>query len=62
MTDGLMQVAGMTMLTLGLALQQRILVRDDAPYVGSKGSQLAWSVAPTPMGRSGLGVGLGGIF
>jgi hypothetical protein len=63
MADGLMQVAGATMLVLGLALPQYLLVRDDAPYVGSKSrSQFAWAVAPQPMGRSGLGVGLAGLF
>jgi hypothetical protein len=62
MADGLMQVAGATMFILGLAIPQHLLVRDDAPFVGSKGSQFAWSIAPTKMGRSGYGLGLGGTF
>jgi hypothetical protein len=62
MADGLMQVAGATMLILGLALPQHLLVRDDAPFVGSKRSQFAWSVAPQKMGRSGYGLGLAGTF
>jgi hypothetical protein len=62
MADGLMQVAGATMLVLGLALPQRLLVRDDAPYVGSSRSHFAWAVAPQTMGRSGYGLGLAGTF
>jgi hypothetical protein len=62
MADGLMQVAGSTMLILGLALQQHLLVRDDAPFVGSKPSQFAWGVGPQKMGRSGYGVGFAAIF
>jgi hypothetical protein len=62
MTDGLMQAAGATMLILGFALPQRLLVRDDAPFVGSSRSHFAWSIAPRMMGRSGYGLGLGGTF
>jgi hypothetical protein len=63
MADGLMQVAGTTMLILGLALPQQLLVRDDAPFIGSKQrSQFAWGVAPQKMGPSGYGVGFGAIF
>jgi hypothetical protein len=62
MTDGLMQAAGATMMILGFALPQRLLVRDDAPFVGSSGGHFAWSIAPRMMGRSGYGLGLGGIF
>jgi hypothetical protein len=62
MADGLMQVAGATMLILGLALPQHLLVRDDAPFVGGKRSQFAWAVAPTTMGRSGYGLGMAGTF
>ncbi len=62
MFDGLMQVSGMTMLILGLALPQQVLVRDDAPFVGSKNKSFAWSVAPQTFGRSGYGVGMAAIF
>jgi hypothetical protein len=62
MFDGLMQTAGATMLILGVALPQHVLVRDDAPYVGSSHSKFAWAVAPQTMGRSGYGLGLAGIF
>ncbi len=62
MADGLMQVAGSTMLILGLALPQSLLVRDDAPFVGSQRSHFAWGIGPQKMGRSGYGVGFGGIF
>jgi hypothetical protein len=63
MADGLMQVAGATMLILGLALPQQLLVRDDAPFVGSKQkSQFAWGVAPQKMGRSGYGLGFAATF
>jgi hypothetical protein len=61
MADGLMQVAGATMLVLGLVLPQQLLVRDDAPYVGDRGSHFSWAVAPT-VGRSSAGVGLAGTF
>jgi hypothetical protein len=62
MFDGLMQTAGATMLILGLALPQRVLVRDDAPYYSSSRSHFAWAVAPQAMGRSGYGLSLAGIF
>jgi hypothetical protein len=62
MADGLMQVAGTTLLILGFALPQHLLVRDDAPYVGASDSQFAWSVSPRTFGRSGYGLGLGGTF
>jgi hypothetical protein len=62
MLDGLMQTAGATLLILGLALPQTLLVRDDAPYTGKNGSHFAWTVSPTPMGRNGYGVGFTGIF
>jgi hypothetical protein len=61
MADGLMQVAGTTMLVLGLVLPQQLLVRDDAPFVGDRGSHFSWSVAPI-VGRSTHGVGLAGTF
>jgi hypothetical protein len=62
MLDGLLQTGGATMLILGLALPQRLLVRDDAPYVGSSRSHFAWAVAPQAMGRAGYGLSLAGIF
>jgi hypothetical protein len=62
MADGLMQVAGSTLLILGLSLPQHVLVRDDAPYVGASDSRVAWSVAPRAFGRSGYGLGLVGTF
>jgi hypothetical protein len=62
MTDGLMQVAGATLLIFGLAMPQKVLVRDDAPFTGSTRSHFAWSVAPRTMGRSGYGIGLAGEF
>jgi hypothetical protein len=62
MMDGLMQVAGATMFVLGLALPTTLLVRDDAPYVGKKGNQLAVTVQPYATGRSGYGLGVVGIF
>jgi hypothetical protein len=62
MFDGLMQTAGATMLILGLALPQHVLVRDDAPYTGSTGSRFSWAVAPQRLGRSGYGIGLNGTF
>jgi hypothetical protein len=62
MMDGVMQTAGATMLILGLALQQQLLVRDDAPYTGKKGSQFAWTVGPYAMGRSAYGLGVAGMF
>jgi len=62
MFDGLMQVSGMTMLIFGLAMPQNVLVRDDAPFVGSKTKSFAWSVAPRTFGRSGYGVGMAAIF
>ena len=58
MFDGLMQVSGMAMLIFGLAFPQNVLVRDDAPYVGSKNKSFAWSVAPQTFGRSGYGLGM----
>jgi hypothetical protein len=62
MADGLMQAAGATMLIFGFALPQRLLVRDDAPYVGQARSHFAWTIAPQRMGRSGYGLGLAGTF
>jgi hypothetical protein len=62
MADGLMQAAGATLLILGVALPQHLLVRDDAPYVGASGSRVAWSVAPRAFGRSAYGLGLGATF
>jgi hypothetical protein len=62
MFDGLMQVSGMAMLVLGLALPQQLLVRDDAPFTGSKAKTFAWSIAPQKFGRSGYGVGMAAIF
>jgi hypothetical protein len=62
MLDGVMQTAGATMFILGLALQNQILVRDDAPYTGKKGSQFAWTISPYAIGRSGYGVGVAGMF
>jgi hypothetical protein len=62
MTDGLMQVAGATLLIFGLAMPQKLLVRDDAPFTGSTRSHFAWSIAPRTMGRSGYGIGLAGEF
>jgi hypothetical protein len=62
MMDGLMQVAGATMFVLGLALPTTLLVRDDAPYVGKKGNQFAWTVQPYTVGRSGYGLGVLGSF
>jgi hypothetical protein len=62
MADGLMEVAGGTLLILGLSLPQHVLVRDDAPYVGASGSRVAWSVAPRRFGHSGYGLGLDGTF
>jgi hypothetical protein len=62
MADGLMQAAGATMFILGMALPQKLLVRDDAPFVGSKQSPFTWAVAPRTMGRSGYGLGLAGTF
>ena len=62
MLDGLMQTAGATMLILGLALPQTLLVRDDAPYTGKNPSHVAWTISPYAMGRSGYGLGVTGIF
>jgi hypothetical protein len=62
MLDGLMQTAGATMLILGLALPQTLLVRDDAPYTGKNGSHFAWSVTPYSMGRQGSGLAVTGTF
>lgn len=62
MFDGLMQVSGVAMLIFGLALPQQVLVRDDAPFVGSKSKTFAWSIAPQTFGRSGYGVGMAAIF
>jgi hypothetical protein len=62
MFDGLMQVSGMAMLIFGLALPQSVLVRDDAPFVGSKPKTFAWSIAPQKFGRSGYGVGMAATF
>jgi hypothetical protein len=62
MLDGLMQTAGATMLILGLALPQRLLVRDDAPYTGSSESRFAFTVGPHLMGRSGYGIAAAGVF
>jgi len=62
MLDGLMQVSGATMLILGLALPTRLLVRDDAPYTGSTGSNFAWTIRPKTMGRAGYGLGVDGVF
>jgi hypothetical protein len=62
MADGLMQTAGATMLVLGLALPQKLLVRDDAPFVGGSPNRFAWTIAPRAMGRSGYGLGVVGTF
>jgi hypothetical protein len=62
MLDGLMQTAGATMLILGLALPSHLLVRDDAPYSGSAGTPVIWSVQPRTMGRGGYGVSIDGFF
>jgi hypothetical protein len=62
MLDGLMQTAGATLLVLGLALPQTLLVRDDAPFTGQKRSHFAWTVSPYSMGRSGSGLAVTGIF
>jgi hypothetical protein len=62
MLDGLMQTAGATMLILGLALPNHLLVRDDAPYSGSTGSHFAWAIGPKAMGRTGYGLGVDGVF
>jgi hypothetical protein len=62
MLDGLMQTAGATLLILGLALPQTLLVRDDAPYTGKNGGQVAWTISPYSMGRSGSGLAVVGTF
>jgi hypothetical protein len=62
MLDGLMQTAGATLLVLGLALPQHLLVRDDAPFTGANKSNFAWAISPYAIGRSGYGVGINGIF
>jgi hypothetical protein len=62
MMDGVMQTAGATLLILGLALQQQLLVRDDAPFTGKNGSHFAWTVSPYATGKQGYGVGVVGIF
>jgi hypothetical protein len=62
MLDGLMQTAGATMLILGLALPQTLLVRDDAPYTGKNGSHFAWTIAPYSMGKAGSGLAWTGTF
>jgi hypothetical protein len=62
MLDGLMQTAGATLLILGLALPQTIVVRDDAPYTGKNGSHVAWTISPYSMGRQGSGLAVVGIF
>jgi hypothetical protein len=62
MLDGLMQTAGATMLILGLALPQTLLVRDDAPYTGKHGTHVAWTISPYSMGRAGSGLALSGTF
>jgi hypothetical protein len=62
MLDGLMQTAGATMLILGLALPQHLLVRDDAPYTGQNRSHFAWAVRPYSVGRSAYGLGVVGTF
>jgi hypothetical protein len=62
MLDGLMQTAGATMLILGLALPNHLLVRDDAPYTGSNPTTFGWTVRPWAAGRTGYGVGVDGFF
>ncbi|HMI85005.1 MAG TPA: hypothetical protein VK550_12980 [Polyangiaceae bacterium] len=62
MLDGLMQTAGATMLILGLALPQTLLVRDDAPFTGENRGHFAWTISPYSMGRAGSGLALTGIF
>jgi hypothetical protein len=62
MLDGLMQTAGATLLILGLALPQTLLVRDDAPYSGANKSNFAMTISPYAIGKSGGGIGVTGIF
>ena len=62
MLDGLMQTAGATLLILGVALPQTLLVRDDAPYTGANKSNFAMSISPYSIGKSGAGIGVTGIF
>jgi hypothetical protein len=63
MLDGLMQTAGATLLVLGLALPQHVLVRDDAPFTGSNNkSHFTWAVSPYSVGKAGAGLGVIGTF
>ena len=60
--DGIVQAAGTAMLVLGLALPQRLLVRDDAPFAASSPPRFSWSVAPRSFGRAGAGILLGAVY
>jgi hypothetical protein len=60
--DGIGQAAGATLLIVGLAAQERMLERDDVPLTGKRASTFAWTFAPRSFGRSGLGLGVLGIF
>jgi hypothetical protein len=61
MMDGIIQTAGATMLILGLALPQHVMVRDNAPF-SSDGWTFAWTVRPQRLGRSAYGLGIDGTF
>ena len=60
--DALVQGAGLTMLIVGLAAQQQVLVRDFATVSKAPRNSFAWSVSPRAMGRGGYGLGIGGTF
>ena len=60
--DGLSQATGAVLLILGLAWQQQVLERDDAPLVGRSRPTFKWALAPRSLGGHGIGLGVIGQF
>jgi hypothetical protein len=60
--DALTQLAGATMVVIGVAAPRKVLERDDAPVYSRSRSTFQWALAPRSFRGGGLGVGLGGQF
>lgn len=61
MLYGMVQMAGATMLSFGVAMTQCLLVRDDVFAVSGRPA-VAWSIAPRTLGRAGAGLSFGAAF
>ncbi len=62
MLDGLTQAAGATMLIVGLAYPQKLLVRDNVWLGPGDAPKPSWSIAPRVFGRTGAGLAFASQF